>query len=120
MLFVVQGLEDDSKGVSIMVRVLEKYLPRSVKTKDGEEHKVTEMLAGDRTGTITLTLWDELSEGVELDDLVDLSNAYTNRFRGRLRLNVGRFGSLAKVEDQNFPTREQILGRFRWRHRKKD
>ena len=120
MLFVVQGLEDDSKGVYIRMRVLEKYVPRSVKTKDGEEHRVVEALAGDRTGTIALTLWDELSEGVEPDDLVDLSNAYTSRFRGRLRLNVGRYGSLAKVEDQSFPTREQILGRFRRRGGKKD
>jgi len=117
LLYVVQGLEENSKGVYIRLRVLEKYVSRNVKTRDGEEHRVVEVLAGDRTGTITLTLWDELSEGVDPDDLVDLSNAYTNRFRGRLRLNVGRFGSLAKVEDQSFPTREQILGRFRRRRR---
>jgi len=118
MLFVVRGLEDDSKGVYIRLRILEKYPPRRVKTKDGEEHEIVEVLAGDRTGVITLSLWDERSEGIEPGDLVDLDNAYTSRFRGRLRLNIGRFGSLMKVEDPTFPTREQILGRFRRRHRK--
>ncbi len=118
MLFVVRGLDDDSKGVYIRLRILEKYTPRSVKTKDGADHKVIEVLVGDRTGTIVLSLWDERSEGIEPDDLVDLSNAYTGRFRGRLHLNVGRFGNLMRVEDPSFPTREQILGRFRRRRRK--
>ena len=118
MLFVVRGLDADSKGVYIRLRILDKYPARSVKTRDGETHKIVEALAGDRTGAITLSLWDELGEGIEPDDLVDLSNAYTNRFRGRLCINVGRFGSLAKVEDPSFPSREQILGRFRRRRRR--
>ncbi len=118
MLYVVRGLDDDSKGVYIRLRILEKYPSRSVKTKDGADHKVTEVLAGDRTGAIVMSLWDELSKGIEPGDLLDLNNAYTNRFRGRLRLNVGRFGNLMKVEDPSFPTREQILERFRRRRRK--
>lgn len=118
MLFVVRGLEDDSKGVYIRLRVLEKYPSRNVKTKDGKDHKIVEVLTGDRTGAIVLSLWDELSEGIETDDLVDLNNAYTSRFRGRLRLNIGRYSSLVKVEDPSFPTREQILGRYRWRRKR--
>jgi replication factor A1 len=118
MLFVVRGLEDDSKGVYIRLRILEKYTLRTVKTKNGEDHNVVEVLAGDRTGAIILSLWDELSEGIDPDELVDLNNAYTSRFRGRLRLNVGRYGSLVKVEDPTFPTKEQILGRYRRRRKR--
>ena len=118
MLFVVRGLEDDSKGVNIRLRILEKYPFRTVKTKDGEDHNIVEVLAGDRTGAIILSLWDELSEGIDPDELVDLNNAYTSRFRGRLRLNVGRYGSLVKVEDPSFPTKEQILGRYRRRRKR--
>jgi len=118
VLFVVRGLREDSKGVYIRLRILERYNTREVKTKDGEEHKVTEVLAGDRTGTIILTLWDELSQGVEAGDLVDLTNGYTNRFRGRLRLNIGHYGSITKVEDPNFPSKEEILRRYRrWKKR---
>ncbi|UCD73374.1 MAG: hypothetical protein JSW01_01670, partial [Candidatus Bathyarchaeota archaeon] len=72
----------------------------------------------DRTGAIILSLWDELSEGIDTDELVDLNNAYTSRFRGRLRLNIGRYGSLVKVEDPSFPTKEQILGRYRRRRKR--
>lgn len=120
MLYTVRGLEDRARGVMVRVRVLSKEQPRSVKTRDGKDHKVVDTRVGDRTGTIIMPLWDDLTEQVDVGDVIDVMNGYVNRFKGRLRLNVGRFGELRKVEDPTFPTAEEILRRFkirrgRWR-----
>lgn len=97
------------RGVSIRLRVLSKDSPRAAKTRDGKEHKVVDAKVGDRTGTITLTLWDDRADQVEVGDLIEISNGYVNRFKGRLILNIGEFGSLERIEDPAFPTAEEIL-----------
>jgi replication factor A1 len=123
MLYTVRGLKDKVSGIMIRIRVLSLKEPRIVKTRDGEEHNVVDVLVGDRTGTIFLTLWDERIRDVKKDDLIDVSNGYVNRFRGRLKLNIGRFGEMEKVEDAEFPSSEDILEilerrRERWKKRK--
>jgi replication factor A1 len=123
MLYTVRGLKDKVTGITIRIRVLSKKEPRIVKTRDGEDHEVVDVLVGDRTGSIFLTLWDERIREVEKDDLLDISNGYVNRYRGRLKLNIGRFGEMEKVEDPEFPSSEEILEilgrrRERWRRRK--
>lgn len=118
MLYTVKGLDDNVRGVSIRVRVISMSEVRIVKTKDGGEHRVVDARVGDRTGIITLTLWDEKAEQISEGDLVDIRNGYVNRFKGRLRLNVGKYGSLERVEDQEFPTRKELIetGR-RWKRK---
>jgi len=121
MLYAVRGLEDGAGGVTIRVRVLSKEEPRKVKTKDGTEHVVVDTRTGDRTGVIALSLWDEWVDEVSEGDIIDIKNGYVNRFKGRLRLNIGRYGSLEKVEDPEFPKVEEITMRQeqrRQRHRR--
>jgi len=117
MLYTVRGLDENAKGVTIRVRVVSKDNVRIVKTNDGKEHKVVELRVGDRTGMIMLTLWDEKVEQVNEGDLIDIENGYVNRFRGRLRLNVGKYGKMEKVEDPSFPSCDELKRRRRrWQH----
>ena len=106
VLFTVRDLEDKASGVDIRVRVISKDESRTVKTKDGQEHIVVDIQVGDRTGTVYLSLWDERTESLDLGDVVDLENGYVGRFKGRLRLNIGKFGTMEKVEDPGFPSVE--------------
>jgi len=118
MLYTVRGLDANARGVSIRLRVISKNEVRTVKTKDGNEHRVVDARVGDRTGSIILTLWDEKAEQISEGDLIDIENGYVNRFKGRLRLNVGKYGSLEKIEDDNeFPKRTELLARRgrRWK-----
>jgi ssDNA-binding replication factor A large subunit len=129
MLYTVRGLTKDVRGASIRVRVITKNEPRKVKTKDtkneprkvktkdGEEHRVVDVHVGDRTGRILLTLWDEKIEQVQDGDLIDIENGYVTSFKGRYRLNIGRYGSLECVEDDEFPTREDLLKGIRWKEK---
>ncbi|MCJ7608252.1 hypothetical protein MUP00_01085 [Candidatus Bathyarchaeota archaeon] len=120
VIYTVQDLDDTRGGVSIRLRILSEYEPRTVKTKDGKEHSVVDLMAGDRTGTVTLNLWDERIHDVVTGDIVDLENAYVNRFKGRLRLNIGKYGTIEKVQDEGFPSVDELskLRRRRYRRQK--
>lgn len=108
MLYTVRGLTENSRGVTIRVRVISKGEVRLVKTNDDIEHKVDDLRVGDRTGTILMTLWDEKIGQVEEGDLIDIEKGYVNRFMGRLRLNVGKYGKMERVEDLDFPSVEEL------------
>lgn len=82
------------------VKVVSKNPVREVVSRrDGSSHRVTEALVGDETGSILLTLWDDTIESVTEDDVVDVNNGYVRLFRGSMRLNIGRFGSLEASEE---------------------
>ncbi|RLG99732.1 single-stranded DNA-binding protein [Candidatus Bathyarchaeota archaeon] len=67
-----------------------------VSKKDGSEHLVAEALVGDETGTVLLTLWDDQIKMVEKDSVYEIRNGYTSLFKGFLRLNIGKHGSIRK------------------------
>ena len=114
MLYTVRGLDENSKGITIRVRVVYKENIRTVKTKnDGKEHQIVDLKVGDRTGMIILTLWDDKVEQVNEGDLIDIENGYVNRFKGRLTLNIGKFGKIEKVEDFSFPSSDELKNRRR-------
>lgn len=114
MLYTIRGLRKDVRGASLRVRVLSKNEVRTVKTKDGEAHRVVDAQVGDSTGQILLSVWDEKIELIREGDLIDITNGYVTRFKGRYRLNLGRYGGLERVEDDEFPTREVLLQGRRW------
>ena len=109
MIYTINGLIEGARGVTIRVRVLLKNQPKVVKTKDDKEHRVVDIEVGDRTGRIHLSLWDDMVDVLKEDDVVDIENGYVNKFKGKLRLNVGRFGNLGKVEAPNFPQANELI-----------
>ncbi len=67
--------------------------------RDGAAHRVSDALVADETGCIYLTLWDDNITKVNEGDMVSVKNGYINLFRGNMRLNIGRYGTL-EVSDQ--------------------
>ena len=53
----------------------------------------------DETGSIKLSLWDDMIEQVKVGDKVKVENGYTNSFRGDVRVNVGRYGKLEVINE---------------------
>lgn len=97
----IGSLNSYSRGVNLKVKIVEKNEPRTVfSRKDDTEHKVAEALVGDETGCILLTLWDKAIDEVSVDDVIDIKNGYVNTFRGSMRLNVGRYGTREKIEEE--------------------
>jgi replication factor A1 len=92
----VEGLSPRSRRVNLTAKVVSMNPVREVVSRnDGSSHKVTEFLVGDETGSVLLTLWDADIEKVKEGDIVDIGNAYISLFRGQMRLNIGKFGTIA-------------------------
>ncbi|MHB9302656.1 single stranded DNA-binding domain-containing protein [Thermofilum pendens] len=75
--------------------------------RDGSEHRVADVLVGDETGVALLTAWDnEIDEFRNMvGETVSLVNGYVSLYQGKLRLGLGRFGSIkpseTKIEEVN-------------------
>ena len=95
----VSELSPSSRAVNVLAKVVSKSEVRNITAgRDGEPHKVSDALVGDETGCVYLTLWDDNIEKVKEGDTVNVKNGYINLFRGNMRLNVGRYGTLEAAE----------------------
>jgi replication factor A1 len=91
----VESLDPESRQVNVTVKVVTKGEAReTVSRRDGSTHKVVDALVGDETGAVYLTLWDDNIEKVKEGDTINVKNGYVTLFRGSMRLNIGRYGSL--------------------------
>ena len=96
----IGDLNQYSRQINVVVKVISKTDVREVVTRTDEtNHKVCEALVADDTGAIYLTLWDEAVEKVQEDQILSISNAYMNTFKGSMRMNIGRYGSYKVLEE---------------------
>lgn len=97
----IEGLNPSSRGVNVVGKILEIGETRIVLFRsDGTEHRVADALIGDESGCIQLTLWDDVIDEVSVGDVIDIKNGYVNTFRGSMRLNIGRYGTFEKSEEE--------------------
>ena len=95
----VAELRPSMKSVNIAFKVVEKGEAREVTSRrDGETHRVLDAVVGDSSGVVALSLWDDTIDTVNVDTTYRLENGYTSLFQGHLRLNIGRYGTLAEAE----------------------
>ncbi|MHA2119390.1 MAG: single-stranded DNA-binding protein, partial [Candidatus Thorarchaeota archaeon] len=73
---------------------------RSVESRrDSETYRVVDANVGDSTGTILMPIWNETIDEIEVGTTYTLTNGYTGLFRKNLRLQLGKFGSIAAAEE---------------------
>jgi replication factor A1 len=95
----VAELRPFMKSLNITIKITEKGEEREVTSRrDGETHRVVDAIAGDATGTVLISLWDDMIETVEVDKTYRLEKGYTSLFQGHLRLNIGRYGEISEAE----------------------
>ena len=99
------AIEDLSMGlsdVSVPGQVLD--TDDSVRTfdrDDGSEGRVANLVLGDETGRIRVTLWDENTELIDAfapGDSVELIDGYVREREGDLELHVGDRGTIESIE----------------------
>jgi replication factor A1 len=96
----VAELRPFMKSLNITFKVIEKGEAREVTSRrDGETHRVVDATAGDATGIVLLSLWDDNIEAIEVDKTYRLEKGYTSLFQGHLRLNIGRYGEISEADD---------------------
>jgi len=95
----VGELEPRMKAVNITIKVMSKTDTREVPSRiDGSIHKVADALVGDSTGVILMTMWDDTIDKVNKDDTIYIKNGYVSLFKGSMRLNSGKYGTIEPTE----------------------
>jgi len=94
----VRDLKPGMSHVNISVKVLNTSESRQVVTSAGVDHEILDLEVGDKSGSIKLVLWDEkIIANLKEGDMVKIENGFVTSFKGVWRVNVGRYGTIAKV-----------------------
>ncbi len=105
----VAELKPRMKNLTITFKVVAIGEEREVTSRDdGATHRVADATVGDSTGCVQVPLWDASIDEIEAGSTYTLKNGYTGLFRGNLRLNIGKFGELAKAEEEIGEVNEAI------------
>jgi len=94
----IRDLRVGMKKVNLRVKVLEIPEPNVVYTRSRIEARVANVLVGDETGTIRMSLWNEQVSMVSKDDVIEIENGEAANYRGELQLRIGRTGSLSVIK----------------------
>jgi len=92
----IEDLRAGMKNVNLRVRVLEIPEPNRVYTRLGTPALVSNVLVGDETGTMRMSLWNQQINAVSVGDEINIENGRIASFRGELQLRVGRNASLKR------------------------
>uniref|UniRef100_A0A8C7VDL2 SOSS complex subunit B2 n=1 Tax=Oncorhynchus mykiss TaxID=8022 RepID=A0A8C7VDL2_ONCMY len=93
--FLIKDIRLGLKNLNLIFIVLE--MGRVTKTKDG--HEVRSCKVADKSGCITLSVWDEVGGLIQPGDILRLSRGYASLWKGCLTLYTGRGGDLQKIGD---------------------
>jgi len=98
---VCDDLGPRTRNVNIIVKVVNKGEEREVSSRwDNTIHRLSEATVGDETGVVLLSLWDDMIDKVEVGKTYKITNGYTSLFKGNIRLNIGRYGTIEEVSDK--------------------
>ncbi|KAM8794157.1 SOSS complex subunit B1 [Eudromia elegans] len=89
----VKDVRPGLKNLSLIFIVLE--TGRVTKTKDG--HEVRTCKVADKTGSINMSVWDDVGGLIQPGDIIRLTKGYASVFKGCLTLYTGRGGELHKI-----------------------
>ena len=99
----IKDLSPSTKQVNLIAKVVSVGERRTIDSKfGGGSRTLCEAVVGDETGTVILSLWEAQIGQAASGDVLQVNNGYVSLVRGRIRLNVGKYGSFEKVT-RDFP-----------------
>ena len=95
----IATLEPGMKRVNITFKIMSTSEERSIdSSRDEGLHRVLDAVVGDSTATVLMPIWNETIDSIKEGETYTLTNGYTGLFKGNLRLQLGKFGSIASAE----------------------
>ncbi|MGM0372584.1 MAG: single-stranded DNA binding protein [Halobacteriota archaeon] len=97
----VSDLTLGASDVTLLGEVLATEPVRTFDRDDGSEGKVSNVLVGDETGRVRVTLWDDQAdqaEAFEPHEVVEVIDGYVRERDGRLELHVGDRGAINRTD----------------------
>ncbi len=98
----VRNLKDGMRGFEIILKVLRVFEKREWE-KEGRKGKVLNIIAGDETGRVSVSLWDgKADEQIKEGDIVRIVGGYVKQGQNGLEIRVGQKATL-EINVQNVP-----------------
>ena len=95
----IKDLEVRQGKVDVTVEVVDKGSIREFE-KFGKSGRVCNAKVRDETGEISMTLWNDDIDKVNVGDRIHIVNGYVSEWQGEKQLSTGKFGSIEVVESQ--------------------
>lgn len=99
----VENIVPGMNRVDVKVKVVDITEMNTFETDDGEEGKVRNLVLGDSTGTIRMSLWNEqvdVADEVDPGDSIHVQGAYTREDnRGNPELRIGNSTQIEMLDD---------------------
>jgi len=96
-LLNIHDLKPGMDHVNLMAEVLNVSEPKQIITGTGVEHSILEVEVRDKTGSIALVLWNERILPLKVGDTLQIENGFVSSFKGKWRINVGKYGDAKKI-----------------------
>ena len=93
----IRDLKPGMSSVNIKVTVSNISEPKQITSGKGIEYEILEVEVKDETGTMMLVLWDEKVIPLKVGDVLRIENGFVTSFKGKWRINVGKYGEIAKL-----------------------
>ncbi len=93
----IDELKPGMDHVNIKVKVLSTSEPKQITTGTGIKHDILEAEVEDETGSIMLVLWNEKILPIKVGDALQIENGFVSSFKGKWRINVGKYGTITKI-----------------------
>ncbi|WP_222920135.1 single-stranded DNA binding protein [Natrinema sp. SYSU A 869] len=101
--YTVEDLSLGLSNVNLVGLLLDTDSVRTFDRDDGSEGKVSNLVLGDSTSRIRVTLWDEqadLATELEAGTTVEVIDGYVKERDGNLELHVGNRGAVEEVDEE--------------------
>ncbi len=100
-------LKAGEEHVHVKGRVLETTPPRVIQTRKGPR-TISNAVIGDETGRVQATLWGSKAGTLEEGQVVEIKEAWTTSYRGKVQLNIGKSTEIKQLENGEAPAPEEI------------
>lgn len=106
-IVMIGDLTSHSKNVNVYFKLLNMSEVRGVRVKStGRQHEVVDAVVGDSSGIITLIIWDDWIEFLQVGRSYYLQGGYVSVYEGSIRLNIGRNGEVMNLDRSIEPVNE--------------
>jgi len=96
----IAELKPGMKSVNITFKVMSTGDERTVESRsDSQTHRIVDATVGDSTATIVMPFWNETIDTLKEGETYRLTNGYVGIFRGSLRLQAGKHGTIESADE---------------------
>lgn len=93
----IKDVKSNQGNIDLVAEVKTKEQSRSFE-KFGKKGKVCNAVLKDKSGEITLTLWNDDADSVKVGDKIHLTNGWCSEYKGAKQLSTGKFGKIELLE----------------------